>query len=272
MEDQPPETPAPALYMSCSECRAPMREKYFSMNERPICAKCCPPYARRIKRTDGPGAIWRVGLQGALVALVGVFALVAVITAFPPARIFLLVPIGYYIGKRMMKSLDGYSTRRYQYLAVTLTYLCFLVGFTIPAVREQRDAITRNAENRAKMQGTMATQDDALREELAALNAQHEASADPFSDEESPPEEPAPVAPPKAAAANDIGPGPGLAFVLLLFSPFFAMMQFGMMASAMGVLALVYAMYQAWKQTDGQGMTLELTGPFRVGQGPIPAR
>ena len=271
MMDQPPATPDAALYMSCSECRAPMREKYFSMNERPICAKCCPQYARRIKRTDGPGAIWRVGLQGALVALVGVVVLVVVITIFPPARIFVLVPIGYYIGKRMMSSLGGYSTRRYQYLAVTLTYLCFLIGFTIPAVREQRAAITRNAENRAKMQGTMATQRDALREELAALNAQHGDPTDPLSDEESASEEQAAAAPAQAAA-DDLGPGPGLSFVLLLFSPFFAMMQFGMMASAMGVMALGYAMYQAWKQTDGQGMVLELSGPFRVGQGPIPAR
>ena len=77
---------------------------------------------------------------------------------------------------------------------------------------------------------------------------------------------------PRTAAGDDIGPGPGLAFVLLLFSPLFAMMQFGMMASAMGVLALGYALYQAWKQTDGQGMLLDLSGPFRVGQGPIAAR
>jgi hypothetical protein len=264
MVDQPGAAPDPALYMSCSECRAPMREKYFSLNERPLCAKCCPKYARRIKRTDGAGAIWRVGLQGAIVAVVGVVALVVVITLFPPARIFLLIPIGYYIGKRMMSSLDGYSTRRYQYLAASLTYLCFLIGFTIPAVREQRDAVTRNAENRVKMQGTMATQADAINEELAALNASRGVAVDPSEEQAAPLQ--------KKAAADDIGPGPGLALVLLLFSPFFAMMQFGMMASAMGVMALVYAMYQAWKQTDGQGMTLDLTGPFRVGQGPIPAR
>jgi anti-sigma-K factor RskA len=269
MVDQPAEAPDAALYMSCSECRAPMREKYFSMNERPMCAKCCPKYARRIKRTDGPGAIWRVGLQGALVALVGVVALVVVIKFVPPARIFVLIPIGYYIGKRMMSSLEGYSTRRYQYLAVTLTYLCFLIGFTIPAIGAEREARNRRAENRAKMQGTLATETDAIREELVALNAQQGNSAAPQSGEPSRSEQQAAAAPRKAAA-DDIGPG--LAFVLLLFSPVFAMMQFGMMASAMGVMALGYALYQAWKQTDGEGMLLDLSGPFRVGQGPIPAR
>ena len=259
MEDQPVAAPDPTLYMSCSECRAPMREKYFSMCERPICAKCCPKYARRIKRTDGPGAIWRVGFQGALVALAGAIALMVVVKFVPPARILVLIPIGYYIGKRMMSSLDGYSTRRYQYLAVTLTYLCFLIGFTIPAIGAEREARHRRAENRARMQGTLATEMDAIRDEVAALNAQHGNSEQA-------------AAAPRKAVEDDIGPGPGLAFVLLLFSPVFAMMQFGMMASAMGIMALGYSLYQAWKQTDGQGMALDLSGPFRVGKGPIPAR
>jgi hypothetical protein len=244
-----------------------MREKYFSMNERPICAKCCPPYARRIRRTDGPGAIWRVGLQGALVALAGVVALIVVIKVFPPARVLVVVPIGYYIGKRMMSSLEGYSTRRYQYLAVTLTYLCFLLGFTIPVIGAEEAARARRAENRAKMRGTMATESDALHEELVALNARHGSSADRPSRES---EQQSAAAPRKPA--EDIGPGLGLALAMLLFSPVLAMMQFGMTASAMGVMALGYALYQAWNQTDGQGMVLELSGPFRVGQGPIPAR
>jgi hypothetical protein len=269
MEDQPAAAPDPTLYMSCSECRAPMREKYFSMNERPICAKCCPKFARRIKRTDGPGAIWRVGLQGALVALVGVVALAVVIKFVPFLRILVLIPIGYYIGKRMMRSLDGYSRRRYQYVAVTLTYLCFLIGFTIPAIGAEREARNRRTENRAKMQGTLATETDAIRDEMAALNAQHGNSADPRVASRS---EEQPAAAPRNAAQDGTGRGLGLAFVLLLFSPVLGMMQFGLMASVIGVMALGYALYQAWKQTDGEGMVLDLNGPFRVGQGPIPAR
>jgi hypothetical protein len=226
------------------------------MNERPMCAKCCPKYARRIRRTDGPGAIWRVGLQGALVALVGVVALAVVIKFLPFLRILVLIPIGYYIGKRMMRSLDGYSTRRYQYLAVTLTYLCFLIGFTIPAIGAEREARNRRAENRAKMQGTLATENDAIRKELAAWNVEQGNSPNLRSGEGSRSEQ----------------QGPGLAFVLLLFSPVLGMMQFGIMASVMGVMALGYALYQAWNQTDGQGMALDLSGPFRVGKGPIPAR
>src|SRR5688500_20392832 len=92
--DQPPTAPVAVPFMSCSDCRAPMRDRYYAISERPICGKCRPKYARSIARTDGPGAIWRVGLQGALVAIAGVVALVAVITVWPPAGRFLLVPIG----------------------------------------------------------------------------------------------------------------------------------------------------------------------------------
>jgi hypothetical protein len=60
--------------------------------------------------------------------------------------------------------------------------------------------------------------------------------------------------------------------VFLLLSPVLSMMQFGIMFSAVGLMVLGYALLQAWRQTDGQGMSLELSGPFPVGQGPIQAR
>ena len=273
MSDLPapnPDAPAGAVpYLSCSDCRAPMRAQYYVLNERPICATCRPAYARRIERADGRGAMLRVGLQGGLVAAAGVVVLAAVIAAFPPARILFLVPIGYLVGKQMMRSLDGYSARRYQYLAVSLTYLSFLLGFAIPASMQERDARERRAENRAKMQGTVATQADALRDELAAQAAMSATPADPEVGDE--PQQEAVSPKPALAASDKIGPGPGLAFVMFLFLPFVAMLQFGMGFSTVGVTALGYAIYQAWNQTDGQGMHLAMSGPYRVGRGPIPA-
>src|SRR5262245_30059454 len=107
------EQPSAAPYLWCSDCRAPMRDRYFALNDRPICDKCRLPYAERIKRADGPGALWRIGLQGGIVALIGTVVLAAAITAFAPLRLFVVVPIGFFIGKRMMTALDGYSNRRY---------------------------------------------------------------------------------------------------------------------------------------------------------------
>ena len=277
MADETNATPAPApstAFMTCSECRAPMRDKYYALNDRPICAKCKPAYAKKIARTDGPGAIWRVGFQGLLIAIAGTAVLAWIVSVFPVARIFPLIPIGWLIGKRMMKSLDGYSARRYQYLAVGLTYASFFAGMYLPMARNEMKDRERSAEVRTKMQGTVATQDDQLNTELASLSSAHADSAAPdqaaVEEEDGEPEEADQPAPP--VAEERIGPGPGLRFVMLLLFPFFAMLQFGTAFSAVGVLSFGFALYLAWKQTDGQGMDLKLSGPFRVGSGPIPAR
>jgi hypothetical protein len=252
-----------------------MRAQYFVVNDRPVCTKCRSTYAQRIARTDGKGAIVRVGMQGALVALAGIVALVAVSIVWPPARIFLLIPIGYLVGKQMMKALDGYSNRRYQYLAVALTYGCFLIGFAVAAGLEEKATRERLAVNRAKMQGTMATQTDALRDELdnlappAASAEESQASAD---DEAAADEEPAAAPAAEPEEHSDAGPGLGVGLLVLLFLPVIAMIQFGLTFSAAGFMSLGYALYQAWHQTDGQGLELKLSGPYRVGQGPIPAR
>ena len=275
-----PDTPGAVPFMSCSECRAPMRAQYFVVNDRPVCTKCRSTFAQRIARTDGQGAMLRVGIQGALVALTGMVGLTAVSIVWPPARIFLLIPIGYLVGKRMMKALDGYSNRRYQYLAVGLTYASFLIGFAVPAAIEEKSSRERLAINRAKMQGTMATQADALRDELGDLTAPAVPAEDPeasaateasAADEGAEPEA-APAAPATDADDADTGPDLGLGLVVLLFLPVLALFQFGLTFSAAGLMSLGYALYQAWNQTDGQGLQFTLSGPYRVGEGPIPAR
>ena len=250
-----------------------MRDRYFALDERPICATCRPQYAERIKRADGPGAVWRVAVQGALTALAGAVVLGIAIWIFAPLRLFVVVPIGFYIGKRMMAALDGYSNRRYQYIAVGLTYAALFAGFAVPTAMKQGKDAARRAEVRAKMQGTVATEADALRDELAHLT--QPAPADSTNEAEATADDEAPQAakpPAPVLAKTDIGPGPGLAFVMLLLLPFIASLQFGLAGSALGFSSIGYALYLAWSKTDGQGLSLKLTGPFRVGHGPIQAR
>ena len=56
--------PNAAPYMWCSDCRAQMRDRYYALNERPICATCRPGYAEKIERRDGKEAMWRIGVRG----------------------------------------------------------------------------------------------------------------------------------------------------------------------------------------------------------------
>lgn len=256
--------PAPVPFLSCSECQTPIRTHYYALNERPVCAKCRAPYAKLIQNTDGPGAVLRHGFNGALVAIVGAVVLAMVGAAFPAARLFVVAPLGFLVGKRMMKSLDGYSDRRYQYVAAGLTYVALFAGMYAGTMKHESDTNARREVVAARMQGTAATQQAALTEELDALTAADSAESGGTADGE-----PAPA--PKVSS-EPVGPGPGLRLVLLLFFPLFSMMGFGMAFSAVGVAALGYSLYQAWHQTDGQARHLVLSGPFKVGQGPIAAR
>jgi len=273
MPAAPEPSPSAAPYMWCSDCRAPMRDKYFALNDRPICATCRPKYAEKIARTDGKGALWRIGLHGAAVAGLGAVVLALASSAITPLSIVCFLPIGYFVGKRMIRALDGYSARRYQYLAVGLTYLSFLVGMGMPAMIKARRALVDAAVTQAGMASLpSAPQADQAAEPTATDPVASEpepvadAAEEPASDES---EAEKPAAKP---TVPDVGPGPGLAFAMFLLLPIVAQLPYGIGLASTAMLSILGALYQAWTRTDGQGMHLTLRGPFRVGHGPIGAR
>jgi hypothetical protein len=244
-KDLPAPPPGPAMW--CSECRTALRTQYFALNERPICAKCRPQYAKMIERGTGPAAMRRAVLHGVGTALLGAAALAAGVIVFPFFRLPVIVGIGWFVGKRIMASVDGYGGRRYQYLAVGLTYLAICIGSMVPAVKRAHDDAKRRAAIEAAHIRTLATQGQIVNEELEALGIE------PIRDE------------PKEEA------GVG-SFIAAFFTlPLLAMFEFGIYVAGVGLLALGFAMYKAWDLTDGQGLHLELKGPFRVGSGPIAA-
>jgi hypothetical protein len=239
-------SPPPAPAMWCSECRAPMRTQYFALNERPICAKCRPQFAKMIQRGVGAAAMQRAVLQGGLTTLLGAAALAAGVIIFPFLRLPIVVGIGWFMGKRIMASVDGYGGRRYQYLAVGLTYVAILLGSLVPAIKRANDDAKRRAAIEAAQIRTLATQQQAINEELEALGI-----------------EPVRAEQPEVSAGKSV-----FAFLIL---PLLAMFEFGIYAAGVGLLALGFALYKAWDLTDGQGLDLVLKGPFRVGSGPIAA-
>jgi hypothetical protein len=180
-----------------------------------------------------------------------------------------------------MAAVDGYGGRRYQILAVALTYFAVGLGSLAPAFQEAREAEARRKAIAADTTRMLATQGRAINEELKALgidpNAEEttgaEEAAGDGEETASDGEEAAAVTPPvvkkPTAAQNAGGPGLGAFVILFLTLPILAMFQFGLYASAVGLLSFGYALYQAWKLTDGQGLDLQLKGPFRVGTGPI---
>jgi len=271
----PEPAPAPGPSMWCSECRAPMRDRYFALNERPICAKCRPAFAQRIERGTSSAAYQRAFFNGLVVALAGAAVLGAGVLFIPFVRIFAVVAIGHYVGKRVMAATDGYGGRRYQIMAVALTYFSIGLGSLIPAVNEARETAERRRAIAADTTRRLATQSRAMAEEMDAFIAEQQSGTDPAgaaaegagdaSEEDTSVVAAEKPAPPKKPDT------PGIADYLLgiLILPVIAMFAFGYMAAGVGLFTLGYALREAWTRTDGQGLELVLKGPFRVGTGPI---
>ena len=114
--------------------------------------------------------------------------------------------------KRLMRALDGYSARRYQYLAVSLTYLSFLVGMGAPSVIKARSEYASGAATEAETRAAMAGVETPTQEDLE-IPAPAATELEPTTSEA---EEVDSAAADEVKAAvsesADFGPGPGLAF------------------------------------------------------------
>ncbi len=268
---EPDPAPAKSLYMSCSECRATMRDRYFALNERPICGKCRPVFAKRIDRGTGPAAFRRALLHGLVTALIGAAVLGTGVLFIPFLRIFVVIAVGHFIGKRVMAAVDGYGGRNYQILAVALTWFAIGVGSLVPAINEAREREQRMAAIRADTTRRLATQGKAIAEELDAFIAEQAGAeaAEAGGAEDTAAAEGRPPIPKANAAKKADGVGIGDLLIGILTLPLLAMFAFGYTAAGVGLLTFGYALREAWRLTDGQGLDLQLRGPFRVGTGPI---
>src|SRR5918999_2060235 len=171
-DPKPAPAPVSAAYMACSECRATMRDRYFALNERPICAKCRPAFAQRIERGTGSAAFQRAAFHGLFIALAGAAVLGTGVLFFPFVRIFIVVAIGHFIGKRVMAAVDGYGGRRHQILAVALTYFSIGLGSLVPALHQAHQAAERRRAIQADTTRRLATQGKAINEEFEAFMAE----------------------------------------------------------------------------------------------------
>jgi hypothetical protein len=264
--------PAPEPVMACSECRAPMRTQYYALNERPICGKCRPVFAKRIQRGTGSAAFQRAFLHGLATAIIGAVVLGTGVLFIPFLRIFVVIAVGHYIGKRIMAAVDGYGGRNYQVLAVALTWFAIGLGSLVPAFNEARQREQRMAAIQADTTRRLATQGKAIAEELDAFIAEQAGAeaAEGGGAEDTAATEEVPPLPKQKAPKKPDGIGIGDLLLGIVTLPLLAMFAFGYTAAGVGLLTFGYALREAWRLTDGQGLDLQLKGPFRVGSGPIP--
>lgn len=295
---EPPMDGGPALPgIWCSDCRQVMHTQYWAMNDRPVCAKCAAPYRAKIGYGTGTAAFMRSLRYGAAVGAVGAIACALVFLIFGFSRVLLFAAIGYGIGKAVGKGNGNFGGRRYQLLAVALTWLAVAFAYMPSALAGLRVSGTIGGALEATAIGTYVVAAKAkgrnkemeqIKEILTNRKPGNDTTFDNFGNvvtvvkHDSAGGDSSVVVVDStslAALATDRPrPKPPGIPVLLVFTFIFivilpamaplALFPYSMYGAGIALLSLLFGLYKAWTIAEG-GPNLKVMGPYRVGAGPI---
>jgi len=128
---------APNTPPVCAGCRNAISGTYFSINGAPVCPECTRKIQEQIPR-DSHGAFVRASVFGIAGALVGLALYVGFALATGLVIGWASLAVGFIVGKAMSLGSGGVGGRRYQIVAVLLTYLAVSLSAVPIALYEMR--------------------------------------------------------------------------------------------------------------------------------------
>ena len=146
-----PNSPA----MTCAACRRPIDGPYFKINGAQACANCANKIRAQIPK-DTHAAFVRSLLFGIAGAVAG-FALYVIFALATGLVIgFVSLAVGFIVGKAMNFGSRGAGGRRYQLVAVLLTYLAVSMSAVPIAIYQMRQQHQAQAQTQAQSSDTAA--------------------------------------------------------------------------------------------------------------------
>jgi hypothetical protein len=283
--DEKPAKIPPAL--SCSDCKAVLRTTYFVMNERPVCPKCRGGYKAKVDRGTGNAAMMRAVGYGAAASLAGAALFSAFLLVAPGIRILgglVGIGIGMLVAKAIGRATAEYGGRRYQILAVSCTYLAISLAAMAPVIRTvyrinhvkvppKSEARTGPAGEQAEIRDELNTVTPEENEDPAVTEQrQREAARADSLERLEAARNAVRSGSPDGSFASRLNGSVGSVIVaaigLFIVLPIVSSFGYGLYAGVLTIFALIYGMKRAWEMT-GLVTDYELSGPFRVGTGPI---
>jgi hypothetical protein len=253
---EPTEAPEAAQVPSCAACKRALGEEYFTLNENPICEDCHHLVSHQLKESKTFGAFVRAAGFGAAAALGGSIAWYAVARITGMEIGLIAIAVGYMVGRSVRRGSRGPGGRRYQVLAMALTYLS-ITGSYVPTVMKSMSEIAAKDQAKAAASASVA----------AAPSTSTTPSASDIPSSSAPPSATSPSAtttPPTTAPATPppagvIGWMVGFiaVFIIALIAPFL-----GGASNILGLVLIAIALYEAWKLN--RAVPFILDGPRRT--------
>jgi len=221
-------SPGDGTQVTCVACHRALSESYFDVNGQPVCESCCRELEQHAETPRQWSTFARAALLGFIGAIVGAVLYYAVIAITDFEIGIVAIAIGYIVGYAIRRATAGRGGRRFQVLAVALTYWAVglaYVPFVFQGASRQNEA------------------------------AQTETNAPAQEAAESSPERAAP----SLITALAFLAAFSLALPVISIA---GSMPGGLISAAI----IVFGMQQAWRMTAAP--QLQITGPYRIGPAP----
>lgn len=121
--------------LACGFCQRPISTQYWQIADRTACAQCRASLDRGLLASATRSAFARALQYGILAAMAGSVSWVVISKVTGYHIGFVAIGIGYLVGKAVRKGAGGFGARRYQYLAMFLTYASIAMA-SLPALVE----------------------------------------------------------------------------------------------------------------------------------------
>jgi len=224
--------PAALPTVTCAVCGRSVGASYYTANDKPICASCRDAVTSAAATPRSAGPLLLAGLFGLGAAVAGAAIYYAVIAIANLEIGIVAILIGYMVGWAVRKGAGGRGGRRFQILAVALTY--WAVGLAYAPLAFKGVAGDRRGSAETVL-GDSLVQTGPVGGNVSG-----------------------------ADAARMVGPLLLLVFALPVVA-IFRSLPFGLISA----LIIFIGMRQAWQLTAAPG--LAISGPYNVGTGPASA-
>jgi hypothetical protein len=218
----------------CAGCHTSIPTEYYDVNGHAFCGRCRQAIESAAATPRGIAPLVAAGGFGLVAGIAGAIVYYAVMAIAHLEIGIIAILIGYMVGYAVRRGARGRGGRRFQVLAVALTYASIALAYAPMAVNEIATG------SRAK-QNAAATTTNAPAEGRGA------------------------VAAPQRAPSGVVALAVLAGFIALL--PILVIVG-SFPSGLISAMIIFFGMLQAWRMTAAP--TLRILGPYRVGAGPVP--
>ncbi|HUQ81652.1 MAG TPA: hypothetical protein VM076_10960 [Gemmatimonadaceae bacterium] len=224
-----------SLDVSCAVCGKSVGAEYYHANGKPVCASCGQVLQSAAATPRSIGPLLRAGLFGLGGAIAGaaIYYAVIAITDFEIGLVAIL--IGYMVGYMVRKGAGGRGGRRFQVLAIVLTYWAVGLAYTPLAFKGMR------GQRSAAADSTVAPATAAAADSIVS-------GADSKRD-------------------MSLAKALGMLFVMAFALPVLSIAS-SMPGGILSAIIILIGLRQAWSMTGA--LPLQMSGPYKVGAAPTP--